>query len=57
MERLVVVRDDGAGFDGDTDPAGQGLKNLRDRAAAIGGVFSLRSIPGQGTALEVVLRA
>jgi signal transduction histidine kinase len=57
LERLVVVQDDGTGFDGDTDPAGQGLKNLRDRAAAIGGVFSLRSIPGQGTALEVTLRA
>jgi signal transduction histidine kinase len=56
-ERKVLVRDDGAGFDGDTDPAGQGLRNLRARAAAIGGVFSLRSIPGQGTALEVTLRA
>ena len=57
LKRLVVVRDDGAGFDGDTDPAGQGLRNLRERAAAIGGVFSLRSTPGQGTALEVTLRA
>jgi signal transduction histidine kinase len=57
LERLVVVRDDGTGFDGDTDPAGQGLRNLRERAAAIGGVFSLRSTPGQGTALEVTLRA
>ncbi len=56
-ERIVVVRDDGAGFDGDSDPAGQGLKNLRERAAAIGGGFSLRSTPGQGTALEVTLRA
>lgn len=56
-ERIVVVRDDGAGFEGDRDPAGQGLKNLRDRAAAIGGAFSLRSTPGQGTALEVTLRA
>jgi signal transduction histidine kinase len=56
-ERMVVVRDDGAGFDDVTDAAGQGLKNLRDRAAAIGGVFSLRSTPGHGTALEVTLRA
>ncbi len=56
-ERIVVVRDDGAGFEDGTDPAGQGLKNLRDRAAAIGGVFSLRSTPGQGTALVVTLRA
>ena len=56
-ERMVVVRDDGEGFEGSTDPAGQGLKNLRDRAAAIGGAFSLRSTPGQGTALVVTLRA
>jgi signal transduction histidine kinase len=56
-ERFVVVRDDGAGFDGETDPAGQGIKNLRQRAAAIGGVFTLRSAPGRGTALEVTLRA
>jgi signal transduction histidine kinase len=57
MERLVVVQDDGEGFDADADSAGQGLTNLRARAAAIGGVFSLRSIPGRGTALEVTLRA
>jgi signal transduction histidine kinase len=56
-ERMVVVRDDGAGFETDRDPTGQGLKNLRDRATAIGGVFSLRSTPGQGTAVEVTLRA
>jgi len=57
MERLVVVQDDGEGFDADADSAGQGLANLRARAAAIGGAFSLRSIPGRGTALEVTLRA
>jgi signal transduction histidine kinase len=56
-ERFVTVRDDGAGFDEATDPAGQGLKNLRQRAAAIGGAFTLRSAPGRGTALEVTLRA
>ena len=56
-ERFVIVRDDGVGFNGDMDPAGQGLKNLRQRAATIGGIFSLRSTPGQGTALEVTLRA
>ena len=56
-DRVVVVRDNGAGFNGETDPAGQGIKNLRQRAAAIGGAFSLRSTPGQGTALEVTLRA
>ena len=37
--------------------AGQGLKNMRARAESIDGGFSLRSTPGRGTALEVVLRA
>ena len=37
--------------------AGQGLKNMRARAASIGGGFRLVSAPGHGTALEVVLRA
>ena len=55
-ERYVSIRDNGAGFDGEEAPAGQGLKNMRARAEAIEGGFSLRSIPGRGTALEVVLR-
>ena len=55
-ERLVSVRDDGDGFEPSLDEAGQGLGNMRQRAAAIGGAFSLRSAPGRGTALEVVLR-
>jgi signal transduction histidine kinase len=56
-QRVVLVRDDGAGFNGETSAAGQGLKNLRSRAAAIGGAFTMRSAPGQGTVLEVTLRA
>ncbi|HET8529240.1 MAG TPA: histidine kinase [Gaiellaceae bacterium] len=56
-ERFVTIRDDGDGFDGEEAPAGQGLKNMRARAASIEGGFSLRSSPGRGTALEVVLRA
>jgi signal transduction histidine kinase len=36
---------------------GQGLKNMKARSASIGGGFRLRSQPGRGTALEVVLRA
>jgi signal transduction histidine kinase len=55
-ERYIEIRDDGEGFDGEETPAGQGLKNLRARAESIEGGFSLRSTPGCGTALEVVLR-
>jgi signal transduction histidine kinase len=55
-ERFVSIHDDGEGFDGEESVAGQGLKNMRARAASIDGGLSLRSIPGRGTALEVVLR-
>jgi len=56
VDRLVALYDDGDGFESPGDAAGQGLLNMRQRAAAIGGAFSLRSVPGRGTALEVVLR-
>ena len=55
-ERFVTVRDDGAGFEVEDGGAGQGLRNMRERAASIGGALTLRSTPGSGTALEVVLR-
>jgi signal transduction histidine kinase len=55
--RVVSVRDDGDGFDGDADGVGQGLKNIRSRSAAIEGALDLRSRPGFGTELVVTLRA
>ena len=54
--RIVRVRDDGVGFDGEEVAAGQGLKNMRLRADTIDGGFALRSGPGRGTAVEVILR-
>jgi len=56
-ERVVSIVDDGAGFDDVTVTSGQGLRNMKARSASIGGGFHLRSRPGRGTALEVVLRA
>ena len=54
--RIVSVRDDGVGFNGSSENGGQGLRNIRARAASIGGVLELESSPGRGTALEVALR-
>ncbi len=54
--RVVSVRDDGVGFEHEGAGAGQGLENMRLRAEAIEGRMSLRSAPGRGTAIEVVLR-
>src|SRR5205823_12769340 len=56
-ERLVSVVDDGSGFDGAEIAPGQGVKNMRARAASIGGGLRVQSVPGRGTALVVVLRA
>ena len=56
-ERLVRIVDDGRGFDEDAAQPGQGLRNIRARASAIGGGFRLVTSPGGGTALEVVLRS
>jgi len=54
--RVVAVRGDGAGSDAESSSEGQGLANMKLRAAAIDGEMSLRSVPGRGTAIEVVLR-
>jgi signal transduction histidine kinase len=55
-DRYVAVRDDGEGFEPGDMTGGQGLRNMRERAASIGEALSLRSVPGRGTSLEVVLR-
>jgi signal transduction histidine kinase len=55
-ERFVAIEDDGEGFQSEVTTGGQGLRNMRDRASSIEGGFSIRSTPGLGTALEVVLR-
>ena len=46
---VLTVSDDGRGF----APGGKesGLRNMRDRAKALGGTFVVRSAPGQGTLL------
>ena len=54
--RVVTIADDGEGFDDAAGPGGQGLRNIRARAAAIGGTFALRTAPGAGTSVEIALR-
>jgi signal transduction histidine kinase len=49
---ILTVRDDGVGFDLDvpgTDPDHWGLKSMRERARAIGGMLHVESAPGAGT--------
>jgi signal transduction histidine kinase len=54
--RIVRVSDNGTGIKDEDPGAGQGLRNMRSRAASIQGVLSLRSSPGKGTSIEVILR-
>jgi signal transduction histidine kinase len=51
-----AVTDDGAGFSPDDPVPGRfGIAIMRERAHAVGGSFELRSAPGSGTHVEVVL--
>jgi signal transduction histidine kinase len=56
-QRFVTVTDDGRGFEEESGGAGQGLRNIRQRAASIAGAVSVRSHPGRGTTVEIALRA
>jgi PAS domain S-box-containing protein len=54
---VLVVQDDGCGFDpahtqAVADTHGFGLTCMRERLQAIGGQFTLRSVPGAGTHIQ-----
>ncbi len=51
----LSLRDNGQGFDTHTKSLGVGLVSMRERAVAMGGVFTLISAPGQGVTISVVL--
>lgn len=51
---VLLIRDDGRGFDPASAPRGSGLSNLASRAGEIGATFSIHSVRGKGT--DIVLR-
>jgi signal transduction histidine kinase len=53
----LTVRDDGAGFDADANDAhsGLGLSSMRERARLVGGSLRIRSRPGRGTSVSLIV--
>ena len=54
-EGVLEIDDDGQGFDPGAPPSGLGLKNLKDRAAAIGGRVAIESKVGEGTTVKIAI--
>ena len=50
---VLVVEDDGVGFKNRGDSAGNGMRNMRERAAAMGGRLHVTSSAGKGTQLRL----
>ena len=49
---VLTIQDDGIGFDVHRDSAGNGLRNMRERATAMGGSLWVSSKAGKGTTLR-----
>jgi two-component system, chemotaxis family, CheB/CheR fusion protein len=54
-EATLAIHDDGDGFEPDAQPSGKGLGilSMEERAALVGGKFSLRTHPGNGVTIDV----
>ena len=54
----LSIKDEGIGFYPKgpfTPPSGWGLAGMRERVESVGGQFQLKSSPGQGTSIEVLI--
>ncbi|HBQ96808.1 MAG TPA: hypothetical protein DD856_18920 [Sulfobacillus sp.] len=50
---LLIIQDDGKGFDPEHTKAGYGSQTTDERAASLGGTMSIESRPAQGTRITV----
>jgi len=55
-ELMIVLTDDGKGFDPATSRKGQGVNNIITRAKRIGGTVEIKSAEGAGTAITLVFK-
>lgn len=51
----ICIADDGEGFDTTQRSSGRGLKHMKERAQAVGGILHMTSSAGQGSRLELLL--
>lgn len=55
----LEIRDNGIGFDttppDETASSGMGIRGMKGRANSLGGVFDIRSSPGNGTTIKVTI--
>ena len=51
---IIIIKDNGKGFDKETNESGNGLKNMQKRMEEIGGKFDLES-SNEGTKIEIAL--
>jgi signal transduction histidine kinase len=52
---ILVIDDDGRGFEPGAGGKGLGIGNLRDRVASLGGSLDIKSSAGEGTTVRAVL--
>jgi signal transduction histidine kinase len=52
---VLAIEDDGVGFDAQGDFGGNGMRNMRERAASVGGTMRVTSKAGKGTKLRVTI--
>jgi signal transduction histidine kinase len=50
---VMLIKDNGKGFNMQQSTAGNGLKNMKKRAKEIGAYFIIESTPGNGTVIEL----
>lgn len=55
-EALIMINDNGKGFDAVAEHKGNGLKNIANRARRINGNLTIKSSPGNGTEIIISLK-
>jgi signal transduction histidine kinase len=51
---MLVIRDNGQGFDIENVQKGLGLESMKERIELSGGEFQIESILGQGTTIRAI---